>query len=317
MRAAFCLSRYTAHVWLPGTCGELVQGAIDGQPFLVSCPIAVFVRVAVRLAPGQSLVVPPDAPKAAAALRATLAYCGAPDLGGELVLESPLPRGKGLGSSTADVAGTIYAVARALGRALDPLTVAALAVAVEPTDSSLLPGLALFDHRTGRRYELLGPAPSLDLIVLDEGGEVDTLAYNRRNVQALLTTNESQVREALALIRRGLAEGRPDLLGRGATLSAQAQQRILPKRWLDAVVEAASAAGAVGVVAAHSGTVLGVLVDPARTETRAVLARLRAAVPACAVLFVTRLADGGPRWAPGELAAAGAELRGERSRTQT
>jgi L-threonine kinase len=286
-----------AQVWLPGTCGELVQGTIDGQPFLVSCPIAVYARVAVRLAPGRPLAVPPDAPKAAAALRAALASCGAPNLGGALLLDSPLPRGKGLGSSTADVAGAIYAAARALGRALDPRAVAALAVAVEPTDSSLFPGLALFDHRAGRRYEPLGPAPPLDVIVLDEGGAVDTLAYNQQDHQALLAANEPQVREALALVRRGLAQGRPDLLGRGATLSAQAHQKILPKRWLDAVVEEARVRGAVGVVAAHSGTVLGVLVDPARAATSAVVARLRAAVPACAVLSVTRLVDGGPRWA--------------------
>ncbi|MBI4506101.1 MAG: GHMP kinase, partial [Chloroflexi bacterium] len=82
-----------AAVWLPGTCGELVQGAIGGQPFLVSCPIDVYARVAVELAPGVPLVAPADAPKAAAALRATLAHCGAAALGGRLTLDSPLPRG--------------------------------------------------------------------------------------------------------------------------------------------------------------------------------------------------------------------------------
>lgn len=285
-----------ATVWLPGTCGELVQGVIGGQPFLVSCPIDVYARVTVELASGVSVVAPPDAPKAAAALRAALAYCGATALGGRLTLDSPLPRGKGLGSSTADVGGAIYATLRALGRQADPATVAALAVGVEPTDSSLFPGVALFDHRSGARCEPLGPAPPLDVVVVDEGGTVDTLAFNRRDAQAILAANEPQVREALALVRRGLVERRSDLLGRGATLSAQAHQRVLPKRWLDAVVDAATEAGAVGVVAAHSGTVLGALVDPARAPTARVLAVLRAAVPAGAVLFICRLADGGPRW---------------------
>lgn len=286
----------TATVWLPGTCGELVQGAIDGQPFLVSCPIDVYARVTVELAPGAPLVGPADAPKAAAALRAALAHYGALALGGRLAIRSPLPRGKGLGSSTADVAAAIYAAARALGRPMDPRTVAALAVSVEPTDSSLFPGLALFDHRAGRRYEPLGAAPPLELVVLDEGGTVDTLAYNRRDLGALLAANEAQVREALALVRRGLVEGRSELLGRGATLSAQAHQCILPKRWLAPVLAAATAAGAVGVVTAHSGTVLGVLVDPARAALARVLAALREAAPACAVLFVCHLVDGGPRW---------------------
>ncbi|MBI4504873.1 MAG: GHMP kinase [Chloroflexi bacterium] len=285
-----------AAVWLPGTCGELVQGAIGGQRFLVSCPIDVFARVAVELAPRAPIAAPPDGPKAAAALRATLAHCGAAALGGRLTLDSPLPRGKGLGSSTADVAGAIYATLRALGRPADPATVAALAVGVEPTNSSLFPGLALFDHRSGARYEPLGAAPPLEVIVLDEGGAVDTLAFNRRDAHAVLAANEPQVREALALVRRGLAEGRSDLLGRGATLSAQAHQRVLPKRWLAAVLDAATEAGAIGVVAAHSGTVLGALVDPARAAAPRVLAALHEAAQACAVLFVCRLADGGPRW---------------------
>lgn len=286
----------SATVWMPGTCGELVQGAIDGQPFLVSCPIGVYARVTVDLTPDGLLEVPENAPKAGAALRATLASCGAEGRGARVRLASSLSRGKGLGSSTADVAGTIYATSRALGFPLAAEQVAELAVAVEPSDSSLFPGLALFDHRSGRRHERLGPAPPLEVVVLDEGGTVDTLAFNRRGVEDLLAGNEPAVREALALVRRGLAERRPDLVGRGATLSALAHQRVLPKRWLDAVVAAASAAGALGVVAAHSGTVLGVLVEPTRTATDAVVAGLRAAVPACAVLYVCRLTGGGPRW---------------------
>ena len=40
----------TARVLLPGGCGELVQGALDGVPFLVTCPIDCWSEVTVMYA---------------------------------------------------------------------------------------------------------------------------------------------------------------------------------------------------------------------------------------------------------------------------
>ena len=63
-------------VALAGTCGELVQGTLDGVPCLVSCPIGRYSIAEVRLRQEPGWEVPPDAPKAAAALYAGLAYLG-------------------------------------------------------------------------------------------------------------------------------------------------------------------------------------------------------------------------------------------------
>ena len=128
---------------LPATCGELVQGLLDGVPCLVSCPIDRYSTATVKLQPEPGWEVPPDAPKAVAALRAGLAYLGEPPGGGWLQLTSDLPRGRGYGSSTADVGATLYALGQGLGRPLAAPEVKRMAVAVEPSDSTIFPGLVL------------------------------------------------------------------------------------------------------------------------------------------------------------------------------
>ena len=63
-------------VALPGTCGELVQGTLDGEPCLISCPIDYYSSVEVRFQPQGGWTVPEHAPKTRAALQAGLAYLG-------------------------------------------------------------------------------------------------------------------------------------------------------------------------------------------------------------------------------------------------
>lgn len=201
-----------------------------------------------------------------------------------------------MGSSTADVAGAIYAVAAALGLPITSQRVAELAVQIEPSDGSLFPNIALFDHRSGRRYEDLGHPPTLEIVVLDFGGEVDTLEFNRRDLTAALRHNEPAIAEALALVRRGLRDGRPDLVGRGASISAEANQRILYKSNLEAVRALARDIGAFGVNVGHSGTVIGILVDPRSLDASKAQAVAAEAFPDLTCSFACRLIGGSPRF---------------------
>jgi len=117
-----------ATVKVPGTCGELVQGFLDGAHFLVTCPVDLYSTVSVTLYQGQPGVLGPrDCPKAIRAVLSTLAYLGQRDLAAELIIHSPLPRGKGMASSTADVAGAAAATALALGTRLSPQELGSLA----------------------------------------------------------------------------------------------------------------------------------------------------------------------------------------------
>jgi len=281
-------------VAVPGTCGELVQGTLDGEPCLISCPIGAYSIAAVRCTAGTEWHVPTYASKTRAALHAGLTYLGQPVRGGSVHLQTTLPRGRGYGSSTADIGATLYALGQAVGRHFTPAEVGQLAVDIEPSDSSLFPGLALWDHRHGRLYEALGLPPALSIVVLDPGGVVDTLAFNQRDYRALLQRLAPQHREAFALIRDGLQQGNLAAIGAAATLSATTHQALLFNPFLTAVLTFAQEVKALGVCRAHSGTLLGLLLDPTAVDIATITAHaVQRFAPALRVFSRSIVSGGG------------------------
>ncbi len=268
---------------IPGTCGELVQGYIDGRHFHVTCPIDLYSTARVECVPGAGRVTAPaDCPKARRAVEAALAYLGRKDVDATLFIESALPRGKGMASSTADVVGAMRATAAALGARLFPEEMASLAVAIEPSDGLMIEGIALFDHRNASFMESLGPPPAMRIIILDFGGEVETLSFNAVDRTPQLAAREAKWREALALVREGLRRGDASLIAQGATLSAATHQELAPHLRFNDALAFARKAGALGMNIAHSGTVIGLLFgnDAARmaraeTDARATLRGLK------------------------------------------
>jgi L-threonine kinase len=288
-----------ATVAIPGTCGELVQGLINDVPCLVSCPIDRYAKATLTLLPeAEGWQFPPDRPKVEQALRLGVAQLGL-NGGGKLGVSSELPPSKGYGSSTADIASTLYGLGYAAGRPFDGPEVARIAIQVEPSDSVMFDGLALLAHVTGERHELLGEPPPLDILLLDTGGTVDTLDFNDSVSRDALRRQAPHVRDALEMLREGIRRGDASLVAQAATLSAQAHQAILPKPALDSVLEAGRGAGGLGVCVAHSGTLIGVLFAPlSPAERMARLDVLRAVCDGFDRLEVAgwaSLVSGGPR----------------------
>ena len=284
----------------PGTCGELAQGMLDGILCMVTCPIDLYSVATVELWPGppaihgkEGIHGPPDSPKARRAARATLDYLGAPDMQGRLWLDSPLPRGKGMASSTADVAAAIVATAMAMGREISPLQVAEIALAVEPSDGVMISDIAVFDHREGRIARSLGPPPPMRVLVLDFGGSVDTMEFNRAGRDEVLKRLGPRMAEAVSLIEDGILRGDPLRIGRGATVSALANQDVLFNPHLEPVLELSRRVGAVGVNVAHSGTVIGMLFpeDAALVERAAAAAKMQ--LPGLQSALRCRIVGGG------------------------
>ena len=286
----------SAAVRVPGVCGELVQGMSGGVQFLVTCPIDLFALARVTLFRGGNGVdAPSGCPKAAAALKATLAHLGRGDVGARLAVTSPIPRSKGMGSSSADVAAAIAATGLALGAELSPETVARIALSVEPSDGVMFPGIALLDHREGRILDLLGPPPPMEVVALDFGGTVDTVDFNAVDRRPLWRSIQADVDEALRLVKSGIREQDPWSVGRGATISARASQQVLPKPKLAAVLEFAQGVGAAGVNVGHSGTVIGVLLAAGEKRGEAVCRLARESFPEAEMVRHFRLLGGGVR----------------------
>ncbi|MCY3558465.1 MAG: GHMP kinase [Chloroflexi bacterium] len=245
---------------------------------MVTCPIDLYATATVVLSDGTGLVRGPrDCPKAVRAVALTLERFGVDALDAALSLESPIPRGKGMASSTADVVASVAATAAALGRPPDAELEADIALLVEPSDGTMLPGVALFDHVSGRVRRRLGDPPPIDVLVLEFEAELDTVAFNAIDRTAALRSRADSFRESLSLIEAGISTADSELIGRGASLSASTYQDVLAKPELPQVFALAEASGAVGVNIAHSGTVVGMLFneDAERLEWAAAQARSR------------------------------------------
>lgn len=77
-------------VRVPGSCGELVQGWLRGEPFLVTCPIDRYTRVRVS---GELQGLRGLGEKARRALELTLNTLGQGTFPWGMELTSELPRG--------------------------------------------------------------------------------------------------------------------------------------------------------------------------------------------------------------------------------
>ncbi len=280
----------------PGTCGELVQGWHPGwqQPVLVSCPIDRSGRVTASLSDDPAIRVTGSErhayDKARRAARLALDALGARGVGVRLHIDSDLPSGRGFAASTADVVGALAAVGQLLGQPFSPAALAELACRIEPSDSTMFATATALAYRDSGRCETIGPAPALPLLLLDGGEMVDTLAFNRRLKLATLRQLGPSTATALALLRRGLAGGDWAAVGAAASLSADSYQAIRFSRLVAQAQRWAADTRALGLVRAHSGSIVGLLYPPG-----APLDELADRLRGCfgGAISATRLAPGG------------------------
>lgn len=256
-----------AHCLAPGTCGELVQGYLNGQDFLVNCPIDLFSRADVyeSVSPGVYLEDPVGFSKISAAANILTEQYGI-ELAHDIHISSSIPRGKGMASSTADISAALQSICDSVLLHLSPYEFAKILTLVEPSDCVHFQGIAYINHLTGTYVESL-PAPTdMRVLVVDCGGEVDTVRFDREHARSVYRKNQARIAMALNLVRTGLQQNDNRRVARGATISAQLSQQILYKPQLDELLVSAMAQGALGVNCAHSGTVLGILYEPGKVQ---------------------------------------------------
>lgn len=267
------------YVRAPGTCGEFIQGSIDGQSFLVTCPIN---RYSYALSdvmyplPFYHCSLQPKAQEAHRIVFRTLQDANTMDINSirfndfsscyeesfntPIYVRSDIVQGKGMASSSADISVTAMATALALQKTLTLKELESICLSVEPTDAAFYPGITQFDYITGSISQHLGQCPPLKILIFDEGGGIDTVAFNQQaDLQKKIEEKESIIREALDIFKEGLVAHDIRLIGQAATLSAFANQRILYKPHLYDFHEIGIAFQSVGTIIAHSGTIMGLL----------------------------------------------------------
>jgi len=250
--------------------GELLQGVFEDDHGgthrgLVTVPLDSLRSSAwIELDVGGTLGVKPAyGVKALRAAQLALEHLGHQGLGGRLVIESDIPIGHGYGSSTADVVASIRAVAAALGRRLLPSTIAHMAVAAETASDAIAfeTEALLFAQREGKILEHFGGAlPPFVLVGFkaDATASVDTLEL----APAQYSSEEIQLFRVLrGMVARSVEFQDVRLLGQAATMSARISQRYLPKPRFDEVIDVAERYQARGIQVAHSGSLVGLMLD--------------------------------------------------------
>lgn len=242
-------------VKVPGSCGELIQGTIKGVPFLVTCPVNIYTEVTVVNSEKQELIGLGS--KSQLALFRTLEYLGYERFSYRMELQSELPIGKGMASSSADIASVIVATAATFGETLTSAEISRLAAGIEPTDGIFFPGIVRLNHMTGECLEYFDALPEIKIAVFDCGGVINTLEFHKRT--DLMTLNQQNEQMVLAALKKIRDEKTASAIAQAATDSALANQTIICKPDLENIVNDVKSLGALGVNAAHSGTVIGVL----------------------------------------------------------
>ncbi|MCA0008805.1 MULTISPECIES: GHMP kinase [unclassified Mesorhizobium] len=253
-----------------GHHGELVQGVFEDEGArlrraLVSLPCR-HLRSKARFSANDSdhvTVWPASREKARRAAELTINAFGRPGSGGHLSMDSNIPIGRGMGSSTADVLASILAVLNWLEIDAASDEVMQLAVSAETAcDSTLFRQQAvLFAHRDGIVMEAFRkPLPPIDFISIDTTPQltVDTLEFEPARYGHLEIETFRPLR---SLLRTAIKNADARMLGRVATASARINERFLAKPRLREIETVGDRFGAIGVQVAHSGTVVGLMFD--------------------------------------------------------
>jgi uncharacterized protein involved in propanediol utilization len=280
-----------------GHHGEIFQGQIEDsrgwrRRCLVSLPCNRFWSKA-KFYPceGALIQIPAGKQKAEHALRLTIEELRLRNVGGRLALDSNIPERKGYGSSTADCVATVLAAAHCAGRSLSEEVVARLVVEAEgASDTIMFQRAVLFAQREGTVLEdYLNALPGLEVLGMDcdEDAFVDTLscpapAYSNRDIETF--------HDLAGSLRLAIRAGDLATLGTVATASAAINQRFFPKPMFSEVCRLTNSFGALGVAAAHSGTVLSILLDPHDPLLEQKVEQLRAELAAMRIFRTMRFA---------------------------
>jgi len=243
----------------PASCGEIVQGVIYGREMLVSYTVDVWSKVRLREVKNAK----PSFYKAQKALYLSLKKLGLSDLYNhlEIAIDTDIPIGKGMSSSTADICAVVGAVYKMVGQKPSPDEIAEIALSIEPTNGIMYEEVVLFDHLEGKIKKPLGFMPRSRILLLEGKGIVNTQDFRSRDFSGQLKENEEEFFKAYKLVEKGFEEGDIKLIAEGATKSALLHQKILYKPYLEGILELVLKKGGLGINIAHSGTITAVIMD--------------------------------------------------------
>ncbi len=243
-----------------GSFGEIVQGRRPtGEDFLVTLPVNLWSEstIVCKRIDGP-LIVESELEKSKALVSLLLEERGIREgFYLSIDVESKIPVGKGLSSSTADMLASLRAVEQVFGFNLSQHEISRLFTLVEPHDGLHYDNSAVYNHRRGYCIKEFSRIPEYRIVAVDKGGQVDTIEYNK----SVAFTKEHLDQFETLLSDLIAAFERFDLktIAECATRSTMIHVDRKGDKILARAVDKMTKHGALGTVTAHSGTVFGYL----------------------------------------------------------
>lgn len=246
----------------PGSCGELVQGQSEEGEFLTSYCIPLYSRASLKKESSKKKLSHHD--KAVRVLKKVFRYFGEEKALSQLSLSlaSNIPRGKGMSSSSADIGAVIGACASYLDVKISAALATDFAASIEPTDSIFYREQTLIDPLSGRKLRSTGSLKEKKVLILEPPAGIETSGMRKKkDYLAHKNKNINLYKKMLEDLEEGIKENDSKLVGNSLRQSALLNQPLLCKPRLEEIFEIAEKLGAYGVNIAHSGSVIGVLMD--------------------------------------------------------
>ena len=246
----------------PASCGEFVQGIIDDEEYLCSYAIDMYSKVYIE----EKLVdINLGRYKSRLAIEKVFEKFNLPKKYTKnisLNINSKIPVGKGMASSTADIGATIKATLSLIDKDLSSEEISKLAAEIEPTDSIFIDKNSIFNPLNGTVIKYLGNLTNAKVVILEPNKVLDTMKIRlRQDYNRLKVENKEVIKKSFALLEEGLKKNNLSRVGEACTLSSLANENIEKKEYLNEIIKISKKYGAYGVNIAHSGTVVGILID--------------------------------------------------------
>jgi uncharacterized protein involved in propanediol utilization len=250
--------------WVVGKVGEWLQGTDEnGDPIVfpfttTSSPFRTLTTI--EPAPNLSIVAEPlsfsSKQKTELAVREMAVTCGfAADCNYRITILNSPPAGKGLGSSSIDVASALLAIKNHRNLDVSNATLFQIMCRVERSDFLFQPRLIIATNPVAGNFSVAGTAPQCVLLAWDTAPAEHVHTEAVRHLDLARRRFSRDYQELCSLMQ----SNDPAALFHASTRSAELNDQLLPKKGFSLASRLADDFHALGIVAAHTGTYLGII----------------------------------------------------------
>jgi uncharacterized protein involved in propanediol utilization len=252
--------------WVTGKVGEWLQGADEnGDPVVFPFTITSSpFRTLTTIEPARTLAIMagPDPigskPKTLLAVNELAVTCGfVADCNYRITILNSPPTGKGLGSSSVDIASALLAIKQHRNLDVSEATLFQIMCRIERSDFLFRPEKIVATNPDTGTFSVAGNTPSCVLLAWDTSPEenVDTEAV--RHLDFARRRFSDEYKELCVLMHTE----EPAALFYASTRSTELSDLLLPKRGFSVAKRLAADFQALGLVVAHTGTYLGIVLS--------------------------------------------------------